>query len=108
MQTALMVLGYIVAVAFSVFVVATGIALVINATRRLLDRFEDRIEMLERRRVGESLRSAAWWFSEDRDTLDLLTDFATELQGGSRPLEVADSVREAWRARRKAQNKDAA
>lgn len=67
----------------------------------LIDRHDQRIEELERRRMAQHMLTASWWFSEDSVTMKLVEDLGRSYNRGGYPIQDIEQIRERWRALRR-------
>lgn len=97
MEGFLIVAGF---VAWLLVAVACGCGLVwscLIVLERLIANREKLVRADERREIGTHLAAAAWWFSEDKITMDLLAAAAQDMLKGHDPLHDVSVVRDVWR-----------
>jgi len=98
MNTAMMLLGWVIVACLSVLAATAGIALVLDGLRRLLERHDNRIYAQVSHDVGNRLLGDAWWFGESPDVTLALKLYGQRFMRN----EWADvnQVREDWRRQR--------
>lgn len=100
MTLALAILGYAMVVVLLLCVLVALICAVLGAWERLQTKHDSVVKELDRRAGGDLLQTAAWWFSDDVPTMELLQDIATEMQRGGHPGSAVSDIRERWRTAR--------
>ena len=95
MSAFMSVVGWLCTLGLIVLLVLIAGNLAMVMAYKLLDLYGDRVRADERQRVGASLGSDAWWFSESPETCSALRLYAQTLVTGCSP--GVSGLREEWR-----------